>query len=256
VESHPYYSAPAPDTELYNLTREVYGVKTLFRISLICHPCKVQGLKVYVATDYHMQTPVITSCNKFMLDDVIVYALKPFYLAGEGRALCAVGLCRVQTNSNLTVLAFFSRSEFIHHYRREHWDHSVTSGLHVPTQLNSRVYQTHFLYTLCLGSAPVAENPQGQAIQGFDIFNGLGTCDILNHLIPSRPSSGLAPVAAQAPAPAPQPSAAGPSDAVNNIASSEEILELVDICKELSRHMKTTGNQMIPAYRARPSLAR
>ena len=177
-----------------------------------------------------------------MLVDVIVYALKPFYLAGEGQALCAVCLCRVQKNSDITVPAFFSRSEFIHHYRQEHWDHSVTSGRHVPT--------------LCLGSAPVAENPQGQAIQGFDIFDGLGTCDILKHLIPSRPSSGLATVAVQAPAPAPQPSAAGPSDAVNNIASSEEILELVDICKELSRHMKTTGNRMIPAYRARPSPAR
>jgi hypothetical protein len=141
----------------------------------------------------------------------------PSTLAGEGRALCAVRLCRVQKNSDITVPAFISRSELIHYYRQEHWDHSVTSGLHVPTQLNSRVYQTHFLYTLCLGSAPDAENPQGQAIQGFDIFDGLGTCDILKHLIPSRPSSGLAPVAAQAPAP--QPSAAGPSDAVNNIAS-------------------------------------
>jgi hypothetical protein len=60
-ESHPYYSEPAPDSELYNLTREVYGVETLFQIS---------------------QTPVITSRNKFMLDDVIVYALKPFYPGG------------------------------------------------------------------------------------------------------------------------------------------------------------------------------
>jgi hypothetical protein len=74
-ESHPYYSEPAP----------------------------VEGLKVYVATDYHLQTPVITSRNKFMLDDVTLYALKPFYLAGEGRALCAVCLCRVQKNSDITV---------------------------------------------------------------------------------------------------------------------------------------------------------
>jgi hypothetical protein len=44
----------------------------------------VEGLKDYVATDYHLQTLVITSRNRFMLDDVIVYALKPFYLAGEG----------------------------------------------------------------------------------------------------------------------------------------------------------------------------
>ena len=35
---------------------------------------------------------------------------------------------------------------------------------------------------------------------------------------------------------------------MNNIASLEEILELVDICKELSRHMKTTGNRMIPVF--------
>ncbi len=93
-ESHPYYSEPAPDSELYNLTREVYGVETLFQISLIRHPCKVEGLKDYVATNYHMQTPVITAVNKFMLDDVIVYALKPFYLAGEGRALYA-GIIRL-----------------------------------------------------------------------------------------------------------------------------------------------------------------
>jgi hypothetical protein len=243
AETNPYYSEPTPDSELYNLTKEVYGVETLFRTSLIRHPCRVVNLKVYVATDKHLQTPVITSSNKFMLDDVIAHALKPFYQAGEGQALCAVCLCLVQKNSDITVPAFFSRTDFINHYREVHWDHSIVTGLHVPTQLNSRVYQTHLLYTLCLGSTPVAENPQGQAIHGLATFVGLELCDILKQIIPSRPSSGPVPAVAQpsGPAPAPQLFAAGPSQAGNSLASSEQISELVDICQELQKNNNNTG---------------
>ena len=52
-ESHRYYSEPAPDSELYNLTREVYGVETLFQISLIRHPCKVEGHRLPHADPGH-----------------------------------------------------------------------------------------------------------------------------------------------------------------------------------------------------------
>ncbi len=35
------------------------------------------------------------------------------------------------------------------HFRDLHWDYSFTCGLSSPSQLGSRVYQAHMVYTLC-----------------------------------------------------------------------------------------------------------
>jgi hypothetical protein len=243
ADCNPYFAEPTPDSELYNLTKELYGVETLFRTSLVRHPCKVAHIRVYVATDELLQTPVITSNNKFMLDDVIAHALRPFYQQGEGQALCAVCLCIVHKNSDVTVPAFFSRKDFLNHHREVHWNHSIISGLHVPTQLNTRMYQNQLLYTLCLGGMPHTENPKGRAVQGLDAFEGIQQCNILKCLIPSSPSSGQAPAGTHAPAQAPalQPSTTGPSHAGTSLASTDEIQGLVNICQELQKSDNNSG---------------
>jgi hypothetical protein len=38
----------------------------------------------------------------------------------------------------------------VQHYRDLLWDHSMASGLSSPTQLGTRIYQAHMVYTLCL----------------------------------------------------------------------------------------------------------
>ena len=106
-------------------------------------------------------------------------------------ALCAVCLCEVRKNSELAQPAFFGRSDYMQHYRDHHWDHSIVSGLHVPTQLNTRYYQAHLLYVLCLSSCPPVENDRGEAIADLENFPGLDYCDILQELVLDRVSTRM-----------------------------------------------------------------
>jgi hypothetical protein len=131
----------------------------------------------------------------------------------------------------------------MNHHREVHWNHSITSGLHVPTQLNTRVYQNTLLYTLCLGGLPPTENPKGRAVHGLDSFEGIQLCNILKCLIPSSPSSGQAPAVTHAPAQAPalQPSTTGSSHAGTSLASTDEIQGLVNICQELQKSDNNSG---------------
>ena len=150
---------------------------------LVRHPCKVNRLRVFAATRSDLRTPVIVGADKFELDDIIATVLRPFYQQGLGMALCAICLCEVRKNSDVAQPAFFGRSDYIQHYRDQHWDHSIISGLHVPTQLNTRYYQAHLLYVLCLSSCPPVENHWGEAIENLENFPGLDFCDILQELI-------------------------------------------------------------------------
>jgi hypothetical protein len=175
-------------------------------------------------------TPVIITKDKFTLDEVLVFALKPFYSEGQGRALCAVCLYHVPENSEVTLPAFFSRSQYIAHFREMHWDHSITTGLHVATQHNTRMYQSMFVYTLCMAHHPVAENPGGAALNEV-VLESLNTSNILQRIIPSM-----------RPAPAPQihldpAPMAGPSSGLGatRMASPDEIKELENICSDLEK---------------------
>jgi hypothetical protein len=56
--------------------------------------------------------------------------------------------------------AFFGRKAFVQHYRDLHWDHSMASGLSSPTQLGTRIYQAHLVYTLCLAHLCLSGAPE------------------------------------------------------------------------------------------------
>jgi hypothetical protein len=150
-ETHPFFSEPLEGSELYHTTRDLYGLETLFRVGLVSHPCNDTRAIIYVATDQYLRTPVIDSTMKFAVDDFIARVLYPFYAAGAGMVLCAVCLYRSTPHREELLPAFFNRPDFITHYRRYHWDHSITSGLANATGLGARHYQLHLLYTLCLG---------------------------------------------------------------------------------------------------------
>ena len=49
--------------------------------------------------------------------------------------------------------------------------------------MNTRYYQAHLLYVLCLSSNPTVENDQGEAIVDLEAFPGLDYCDILQELV-------------------------------------------------------------------------
>ncbi len=47
-DSHPYYSEPREGTELFHCSADLYGLETMFRTSLVQHPCRNHETYVYI----------------------------------------------------------------------------------------------------------------------------------------------------------------------------------------------------------------
>ncbi len=77
-----------------------------------------------------------------------------------GTVLCSICLCSSTSASEVMLPAFFGRRAFVQHYRDLHWDHSMASGLSSPTQLGTRIYQAHMVYTLCLAHLSLSGAPE------------------------------------------------------------------------------------------------
>ena len=149
VSSHAYFGEPNPGDELFFACNTMFGLETLFRTSLVSHPCRPDQVLVFLGT--HQKTlvvPSLTMVTKFTLDDYLTLGYTPFHAQGTGKVLCPI--CIFKVNANCHILELLTRSEFLSHYREKHWNHSIVTGLHSNTQLNTRVYTAHFLYTLCL----------------------------------------------------------------------------------------------------------
>ena len=180
---HPFYQEPPEHSELYLVSQKMWGIETLFRVSPPRHPCRVKTIYVYPATNPELVTPTLTTNDKFAADLFLSTIMRPFYAQGFGVALCAVCLVRRSRNSDVAQPAFFTREDYILHFRAEHWNHSALTGLHSPTQLNTRMYLAMFLYTLCLGHVPTSPDPRKPACNDPGLFPGFSTSIILRNLV-------------------------------------------------------------------------
>jgi hypothetical protein len=151
-EAHPYYREPHIGSELFHCSTDLYGLETMFRTSLVQHPCRNRETLVYICSDKYLRTPVLAnSGEKFIVDDFIAEKTLPFVAQGKGTVLCPICLCAPTSANEVMLPAFFGRKAFVQHYRDQHWDHSFVTGLASPTQHGSRTYQAHMVYSLCLG---------------------------------------------------------------------------------------------------------
>ena len=182
--TNPYYSEPAIGSELHFVTRELYALETLFRTSFVRHPAKEDSINVFSLVDLDLQLPVLDLADKFALDDLLTETLRPFYQRGAGRILCAVCLFEIPEKSDLTMPLFLTRSAYVAHYRQYHWDHSIVTGLHSATQLNTRHYQCNLVYVLCLPFSGVEDDPKAVPFE-LDIsrHEGLRMSDLMLDLI-------------------------------------------------------------------------
>jgi hypothetical protein len=179
---HPFYQEPAEDSELFLTTKEMWGVETLFRTMFPRHPCRVKTMLLYPATSLDLVTPTLTTTDKFAADVFMSQVMRPFYALGNGVALCAVCITRRSRNSSVAEPAFYTREDYIQHFKNEHWNFSALSGLHSPTQWNSRIYLSMFLYTLCLAHSPASQDPRKPACNDPGLFPGLSSTTILRNL--------------------------------------------------------------------------
>jgi hypothetical protein len=87
AEQHPIYTEPSADDELSKISSTLYGIETIFRTSLIQHPCKTPAFPIYIAclTDTYLVPTITLSADKFAVDSFISTHLRPFYADGNGQ---------------------------------------------------------------------------------------------------------------------------------------------------------------------------
>jgi hypothetical protein len=160
-DSHPYYREPREGTELFHCSANLYGLETMFRTSLVQHPCRNRETYVYICSDRYLRTPVLPdNGDKYQLDHFVAEKTLPFFSLGKGTVLCSICLCSPTSASEVMLPAFFGRRAFVQHYREFHWDQSMASGLSSPTQLGTRIYQAHMVYTFCLAHLSLSGTPE------------------------------------------------------------------------------------------------
>jgi hypothetical protein len=82
---------------------------------------------------------------------------------------------------------------------------SSASAIHSATQLGSRIYQTHLLYSLCLAHCPDFEDSRQNGLMDWSVIPDTGVCRILRSIITSRPVPAAEASSATAPRPSAQP---------------------------------------------------
>jgi hypothetical protein len=93
---HPYFQEPSELEELGHLVRDLYGLETLFRISLISHPCREPLIFLDLATDrVLLTTPILQASHRFQMDKLVAAAFRPFYAGGKGKVMCSLCLFRI-----------------------------------------------------------------------------------------------------------------------------------------------------------------
>ena len=206
-QAHAFYEEPRAGSELHHAVRGLYGIESYFRVGFPRHPCKTSHFRVFVSTTLVLNTPVLsedTIPDRYAVDDFIRQINRPFYAMGKGVNLCAICLWRRDRTDGVLSPAFFARESFIQHYRAEHWNTSGASAIHSATQLGSRIYQTHLLYSLCLAHCPDSEDPRQNGLLDWSQIPDTGVSRILLSIITSRPVPAAEAPLAMAPGPSAQ----------------------------------------------------
>ncbi len=99
-----------------------------------------------------------------LFDGMMGDVFRPFWERGHGRILCPVCLF-TEEDDGTAHPSFWSRLNFISHWEQQHYSSYVVSSTFSATQLHTRVYMGHLLYTLALGCRKMGEdNPLRLAV--------------------------------------------------------------------------------------------
>jgi hypothetical protein len=184
--NHPIFNEPHRDDELARCSSTLYGVESLFRISLIQHPAKLAQFPLYVACNPDtFIIPILntTIANKFAVDDFLQQHLRPFYADGSGSILCPICIINTSTWSPVVL----DKNNFIIHYRNRHFNFSITTGLSSPTAYHARQYQTDLLYNFCLAHPNTTTKPsQSHLTKDWKSFPNLTSSDSLAKLLAQK----------------------------------------------------------------------
>ena len=160
---HPFFSEPHHGQELSFMGRTAYGVEGLYRMGLVQHPARPKAVLVPIAATKELETPVISTAYKFALDEFLCARLRPFYQDGTGEVLCPICLGIPDRRGDLNPM-WLNKAAYISHFQEDHWNTSFFTGLHTPSQLGTRIYQSFVTYILCLANSPATDGLGGETV--------------------------------------------------------------------------------------------
>jgi hypothetical protein len=158
--SHPCLGEPAEGSELWRVSKLLYGVESVPRANYAQHPLADPSLFLFMAADPSTFLVPVFPRNPEepdMPDQIIGSLLRPFWHEAAGQVLCPVCLLEVIEDEFRPVL--LTRSQFIQHWVQHHLSSFVAVCTFSATQLNGRIYQGHTIYVLARNSASHDKKP-------------------------------------------------------------------------------------------------
>jgi hypothetical protein len=162
--NHPMFGEPESFDELWQWSKDLYGVETLPRVLLPRHPCRDAKIRIYSCTSSDFTVPVISGGYQAetLIESYIENRLFPFFAEGAGEIICPV--CLFNISGSACKACTYSRSKFVEHFIQCHHRNLVTAGLAFSTSYNSRMFEALVIYLLSRanaksGSDQVAHHP-------------------------------------------------------------------------------------------------
>jgi len=150
---NPYYDEPEHKSELGLISSEFYGLESVQRIGFCAHPGSEPYIRLYLLTRKEdLSVPCLDNSNKRRgeLESAIADTLKPFYTLGHGLVMCPV--CIMVEERGRLEPVFLSKQEYRYHWEAKHYCSLVASTTFSATQLHTRIFSGHLLYTLMLAN--------------------------------------------------------------------------------------------------------
>ena len=155
---HPFFSEPKAPSELFYRANGAPSSETLFRTNFATHPCNQDTIPLYSTTNQKtLEHDILLMGAKWSVDNYLSAYLHPFITKGHGKILCPQ--CIVTQEIGIYTATFYSRNQFILHYRTHHYDHFPFMALYSASGYHHRQYEAHLIYHMLLPFKNSADYP-------------------------------------------------------------------------------------------------
>ena len=161
IQHNPIIMKPPAGSELAEVTKKLYGIETIPRVTLTVHPNALKEACFLSTLDNNLtykkgqiSDPAYIEKTTLLIHQKALFDVKNQDGSPMQMGLYAFScpLCMPQMSSNLKVnyLPTFTRSSYLEHYSDFHAGSSVLIGSWIETGLNIRIYEAFVLYLACL----------------------------------------------------------------------------------------------------------
>ena len=161
IQHNPVLQKPPAGSELAEVTKKLYGIETLPRVTLTVHPnaLKEAGFLSTLDSNLNYKKGQISDPAYIEKTTLLIHQKALFDVKNQDGSPMQLGLyafscplCMPQMSNNLKVnyLPTFTRSSYLEHYADFHAGSSVLIGSWIETGLNIRIYEAFVLYLACL----------------------------------------------------------------------------------------------------------